>query len=103
MHGEEVGSCGVDAGYDEVGTDVAFVFEEVLLQERHAGDDTGFTAGTEGVELQLGGDQTGGELCVGSCTGTGAPDVRTDVMQLFAVLVCHDGAGGGTGIGCDLK
>lgn len=34
----------VDTSNDEVGTDVALVAEEVLLQKGHAGDDAGLAA-----------------------------------------------------------
>lgn len=44
VDGEEVGAGGVDASNNEVGTDVALVAEEVLLQKGHAGDNAGLTA-----------------------------------------------------------
>jgi hypothetical protein len=75
----------------------------VLLQEGHAGDDAGLAAGGEGVQLELGGDEGGGELGVGGCTSTSAPDLRGDVVKLLTVLVGDDGAGCGSGIGCDLS
>lgn len=102
VHGEEVGSGGVDAGDDEVGADVALVAEEVLLQEGHAGDDAGLAAGGEGVQLELGGDEGRGELGVGRCAGTGAPDVGSDVVQLLTVLVGYNWAGCCAGVGSDL-
>lgn len=49
VDGEEVGAGGVAAGDDEVGTDVALVAEEVLLEHGHAGDDAGLAARREGV------------------------------------------------------
>lgn len=86
VHGKEVGTGGVYAGNDEVGTDVALVPEEMLLEHGHAGDDAGFAAGGEGMQLEVGRYDGGGELCVGGCTGTSTPDVRGDVVQLLAVL-----------------
>jgi len=38
------------------------------------------------MQLEVGGDEGGGEFCVGSCAGAGAPDGRGDVVQFFAVL-----------------
>jgi hypothetical protein len=54
------------------------------------------------VQLELGGDKGGGELGVGGCTGTGAPNLRGDVMELLAVLVGDDGAGCSSSIGSNL-
>lgn len=54
VDGEEVGASGVDTSNDEVGTNVALVTEQVLLQHRHAGDDAGLTACGEGVQFEVG-------------------------------------------------
>ena len=86
VHGEEVRARGVAARNDEVGADVALVAEQVLLQHGHAGDDAGLAAGGEGVQLEVGGDDGGGELGVCGCSGAGAPDLGGDVVQLLAVL-----------------
>lgn len=77
---------GVAAGYDEVCADVALVAEEVLLEHGHDGDDTRLAAGGEGVELEVGGDDGGGEFGVCGGTGTCTPDLRRDVVELLAVL-----------------
>ena len=50
-HGEQVGPRLVDSTDDEVGTDVALVLKEVLLEHGHRGHDLGFTAGRQGVQL----------------------------------------------------
>lgn len=102
VDGEEVGARGVAAGDDEVGADVALVAEQVLLEECHAGDDAGLAAGGERVQLELGGDEGGGELGVGGGAGAGTPDLGGDVVKLFAVLVGDDGARGGSRIGGNL-
>jgi hypothetical protein len=39
-----MGAGGVDTSNDEVGTDVALVAEEVLLEKGHAGNNAGLTA-----------------------------------------------------------
>lgn len=101
VDGEEVGAGGVAASDDQVGADMALVPEEVLLEEGHAGDDAGFAAGGERVQLELGGDEGGGELSIGGGTSTGTPDLGGDVVELLAVLVGDDGARGGSGIGCN--
>ena len=98
VHGEEVGAGGVDAGHDQVRADVALVAEEVLLEEGHAGDDARLAARREGVELEVRGDDGGGELGVGGRAGARAPDLRRDVVELLAVLVCYYGAAGGSRI-----
>lgn len=100
---EEVGSRGVDAGDDEVSANVALVLEEVLLEHGHAGDDAGLAARGEGVELEVGGYDRRGELGVGGGTGSCTPNLRGDVVQLFAVLVGDDGARGCSCIGGNLK
>jgi hypothetical protein len=74
----------------------------VLLEEGHAGDDTGFAAGGERVQLELGGDEGGGELGVGGGTGTSTPNLGGDVVKLLTILVGDDGAGGGSSIGSNL-
>ena len=51
---EEVDASRVDSGHDEVGTDIALVLEEVLLEQRHARYDAGLPASGEGVQLELG-------------------------------------------------
>jgi hypothetical protein len=86
VDGEEVGARGVDARDDQVGADVALVAEQVLLQHGHGGHDARLAAGAEGVQLEVRRDDGGGELGVGGGTGTRAPDVRGDVVQLLAVL-----------------
>lgn len=102
VHGEEVGAGRVDAGHDQVGADVALVAEEVLLEQRHARHDAGLAARRERVQLQVGRDEGGGELGVGGGAGAGAPDLGSNVVQLFAVLIGDDGARRGSGVGCDL-
>ena len=54
------------------------------------------------MQLELGGDQGGGELGVGCGASARAPDLRRDVVQLLAVLVGDDGTARGPGIGGDL-
>jgi len=75
----------------------------VLLEHGHAGDDAGLAAGREGVQLEVGGDDGSGEFGVGGCSGAGAPDLRGDVVELFAVLVRYYGAAGGPCVCCDLE
>lgn len=86
VHSEEVRAGRVDAGNNEVGTDVALVAEEMLLEQRHAGYDAGLAAGREGMQLKVGGDDGRRELCVSGSTGTCAPDLWCNVVQLLAVL-----------------
>lgn len=92
----------INTSNNKVRSNVALVLEEVLLEHCHAGDDAGLAAGGQGVQLELGTDDGGGEFGVGCGTGAGAPNLGGDVVQLFAVLVGDDGAGGGSGVGGDL-
>lgn len=54
------------------------------------------------MQLELGGDEGGGELGIGSCTGTSAPNLRGNVVKLLTVLVGDDGTGCGSSIGSNL-
>ena len=54
------------------------------------------------MQLEVGGDYGGGELGVRGGARAGAPDRGGDVVELLAVLVGDDGAGGGAGVRCYL-
>lgn len=86
VDGEEVGACGVTAGNDEVGANVALVTEQMLLEHCHAGDDAGLAARGEGVQFEVGRDDGCGELGVCGGTGSGTPDLGRDVVEFLAVL-----------------
>lgn len=83
---EEMCTSGVTAGHNKVGANVSLVSEEVLLQHRHDSGNSGLAASGERMELEVGRDEGGREF--GVCCGTGAcaPDLRGDVVELFAVL-----------------
>jgi hypothetical protein len=102
VDGEEVGARRVYARDDEVGADVALVAEEVLLEEGHARHHARLAACREGVEFQLRRDERRGELGVCGGSGSRAPDLGGDVVQLFAVLVGYYGARGCSCVCCDL-
>lgn len=78
---------GIAARDDEIRADVALVPEQVLFQHRHDGGDAGFAARRQAVQLDVGGDEGGCEFGVCGCAGACAPDLRGDVMELFAVLM----------------
>lgn len=86
VYGEETDAGRVNARDHEVGTDVALVLEEVLLQHRHASYDARLAACGEGVQLEIGGDDGGGEFGVGGCARAGTPYLRCDVVEFFTVL-----------------
>ncbi len=65
---------------------MALVAEEMLLEHRHASDNAGLAACGESMELQIGGDERGGELSVCCGTGARAPDLRGNVVEFLAVL-----------------
>ena len=81
-----MGTCRVDARNNEVSANMALVTEEMLLQQGHAGHHAGLAASGEGVELEVRRDDGGGELGVGSGTGTCAPYLRCNVVKLLTVL-----------------
>lgn len=86
MDGEQVGACWIATGYDQVGTNVALIAEEMLLEHGHAGYDAWFAAGGEGVEFEVGGYEGCREFGVGCSAGAGAPNLRRDEVQLLTVL-----------------
>lgn len=86
VHGEEAHARGIHAGHHQVRPDVALVSEEVLLEHGHACHDAGLAACGEGVQLQLRGDERGGEFGIGCGSGSGAPDLGGDIVKLLAVL-----------------
>ena len=94
MHGEEPHPRRVHARDDEVGADVALVAEEVLLQHRHARHHPRLAARRQRVQLQVRGDERGGEFRVGGRAGACAPDLRGDVVEFFAVLLGEKRWGG---------
>ena len=80
VDGEQADARGVDTGNHQVRADVSLVSEEVLLQHGHAGDDSRVPARREGVQFDVRADQGGGEFGVCGGTGSGAPDLRCDVV-----------------------
>jgi hypothetical protein len=54
------------------------------------------------VQLELRGDEGGGELGIGGCTGTGTPNLGRNVVKLLTVLIGDDGTGCGSSIGSNL-
>lgn len=77
---------------------MSLVSEEVLLQHGHASGHAGRAAGRQRVQLDVGADQSRGELGVCGRTGSGTPDLRRDVVKLFAVLIGDNRAARSTGI-----
>jgi organic hydroperoxide reductase OsmC/OhrA len=65
---------------------VALIPEQMLLEHRHACHHAWFAACRERVQLKLRGDERGRELGVGGGSGSRAPDLGCDVVQLLAVL-----------------
>lgn len=86
MDGEEVGARRVNPGNDEVCANMTLVPEEMLLQQRHACYNARLAASRQGVQLQVGGNKGGGKLCVRCGAGACAPNLGSNVVQLFAVL-----------------
>lgn len=86
VHGEQAHARGIYARNDQVCADMALVAEEMLLQHSHAGNDAGFAARGQGVQLEVGGDDGGCEFRVGGRSGAGTPYLRGDVVEFFTVL-----------------
>ena len=102
MHREQLRTRGIHPGHNKIRPDVPLVAEEVLLQHGHAGDDARLAAGGERMQFEIRGDEGGCELSVSGCAGAGAPDLGSDVMELLAIFVGDDGAGGCAGVCCYL-
>lgn len=86
VYREEMTSGGVAASNHKVCADMALISEEVLLQLRHDSHDARLPFGGESMELDVGRDEGGGKLGVGSCTSSCTPDLRCNEMKLLAVL-----------------
>lgn len=86
VYGEQSNARRINPSYNEICSDVSLISEEMLLEHGHAGNNSWFAAGGEGVQLEFRGDECGCEfgICGGACSGT--PDLRGDVMKLLAVL-----------------
>jgi hypothetical protein len=81
-----VGAGRVHACDDEIGTDVALVAEEMLLEQRHACHNAGLAAGGESMQFEVRGNDGGRELGIRGGSGAGAPNLRGDVVELLTVL-----------------
>jgi hypothetical protein len=86
VHSEEMGTGRVDACNDKISTNVTLVAEQVLLQHRHASYHAGLASGGEGMKLEVGGNDGGGELGISGGSGTCAPDLGGYVVELLAIL-----------------
>lgn len=86
VNSEQMASCRIAPCHHEICADVSLVPEEMLFEHCHDCNDARFTAGREGVEFEVGGDQGGGEFGVGCCAGAGAPDLRGDVVEFLTIL-----------------
>ena len=88
----------VVTSHDEVGAEMALVPIEQTGGGGDVGADSGLTAGVEALQFEVGGHEEIDELRVCSSACTACVDVRSDIVDLLAVLFDDDGASGGTGI-----
>lgn len=86
MDSEESNTGRIDACYDEICADMPLVAEEMLLEQRHAGDHSRFPAGGERVQFEFGRDESSCEFGVCSGSSSSTPDLRRDVVKLLTVL-----------------
>ncbi len=99
--GEEVWTRGVVSAEHERGTNVALVLEEALLEHGHRRHHARLASRVELVQLHVARDELRDKLGIRRRTRTTAADVVRDVVDLFAVLIRHDGAFGSTCIGTE--
>ena len=78
-------ACGIHARNNQVRTDVALVFEEVLFELGDGRDDTRSTAGGEGMQGNVGGGERGRKVGVCGRSCSSAP------RRLLAAGGCEGG------------
>lgn len=91
VDGVQVGPSAVHPAQDQGCSDMPLVPEQVLLQHRHGRSQTDFSPTVKAVELQLGADQVRGELRISSGSGSTAVNIRGNEVDLFTVLISHNG------------
>jgi hypothetical protein len=57
LAGKQVDASGIHTRNNQVSSNVALIFEEVLFELSDSSDDTGSTAGGEGVQRNVGGGE----------------------------------------------
>jgi hypothetical protein len=62
MYGKEMNTGRINTSNNKIRSNVASILEQVLFQQSHAGDYSGFSASTESVELKVGRDKSGCEF-----------------------------------------
>lgn len=87
--------------YDKVCAEISFVAVEKAGSRSNIAADSGLSAGVEALQLQVGGHEEVYELGVSSRASTTCIDVRSNIVNLLAVLFDDDGTSSGSGIGCD--
>lgn len=85
-----MGSKDVEASYDEIGAKLALVPVEETGSGSDVGADSGLSAGVESLKFEVGGHEEVDELCVCSSSGSAGVDVRSDVVDFFAIFFNDD-------------
>lgn len=95
----ELRSLDVNASDDGVHSQVAHVLEESIAELCDNVGKASFLASVESVQLHVSSDQLSSVVIVSCSTGTGRIDVRSQCVELKAVLVSDNVASCGSGIG----
>lgn len=92
INGIEMWPSSINSSQDQGSTNLSLMSEEILLEHGHGCGKSNLTPAIESVEFKLGTDQVRGKFGVSSCTGTTAINVGGNVVNLFTVFVCDNGA-----------
>mmetsp|Transcript_13568 Transcript_13568/g.21364 ORF Transcript_13568/g.21364 Transcript_13568/m.21364 type:complete len:287 (-) Transcript_13568:95-955(-) len=91
-------SVNVAAAQDQGGRDVSLETEETAFEERTGRDDPGRAVSVHSQQLELTGDELSDLFGVGGRSCSAAVHVRTQVVNLFAILFSDFRSGRGAGI-----
>ena len=87
--------------YDQISADVPLVLVQLLRDVVHNVSHSGLAGHVHVKKLGLLANLVRLMLEICGSAGTSRPDFRLDVVQLHALLVSHNGAVGGAGIGAE--
>ena len=101
LDGDELGAFDVNATDDQVGTDMATVFESMFGKAVTRSLDSTLGVGVEAVEFELSRNHFCHVVTVGSCSCTAYSDVGSEVVDLIAIFGGNNCASSGSCISCD--
>lgn len=95
----QMGAVIVDSTQNEVRPDVALISEKETFQPGERANHPGWFTRVESQEGELGGHHIAYLVAVGCGTGPAAVHIGRHVVDFHAILIRHNRAGGGSGIG----